>query len=282
MRALAAAIAIAALLAGCGSVAKRDAPEPAPRSGGYYKDDGPGASPPPNLAATPDAVPRAEPLNRFANRPYQVFGKDYVPFTSVAPFRQQGVASWYGKRYHGGKTSSGETYDMYAMTAAHTVLPIPSYVRVTSLANGRSVVVRVNDRGPFHNDRVIDLSYTAALKLGMLGSGSALVEVETIVPAAAAAATPAAPAAAAQAAAAPEPPRGVFLQLAAFSTVESAENYRGRVQRELPWLGEPPRVLAAGGLYRVQLGPYRTQDEARPVAERIQSEINLRPLVVVR
>ncbi len=281
MRARVAAIAIAALLAGCAGVAKRDAPEPGQRPGGYYKDDGPGANPPPDLAATPDAVPRAEPLNRFANRPYQVFGKDYVPLTSVAPFRQQGVASWYGKRYHGSKTSSGETYDMYAMTAAHTVLPIPSYVRVTSLANGRSVVVRVNDRGPFHNDRVIDLSYTAALKLGMLSSGSARVEVEAIVPGAVAAVAPA-PAPAAQVAALPPQAGGVFLQLGAFSALESAENYRGRVQRELPWLGEPPQVLAAGGLYRVQLGPYRTQDEARSVAERIQSELGLRPVVVVR
>jgi rare lipoprotein A len=211
-----------------------------------------------------------------------VFGKDYVPFTGVAPFRQQGLASWYGKRYHGSKTSSGETYDMYAMTAAHTRLPIPSYVRVTSVANGRSVVLRVNDRGPFHNDRVIDLSYTAALKLGMLESGSALVEVEAIVPGAVAAAAPPPAAAAPAAATAPAQAGGIFLQLGAFSALESAENYRSRLQRELAWLGEPLQVFAAGGLYRLQLGPYRSQDDARPVAERIQSELNLRPLVVVR
>jgi rare lipoprotein A len=280
MRAFALGIGIALAVSGCGTGAKRDASEPAQRPGGYYKDDGPGAAPPPNLEAVPDAVPRAEPLNRFANRPYQVFGKDYVPLTGVAPFRQRGLASWYGKRYHGSKTSSGETYDMYAMSAAHTVLPIPSYVRVTHTGNGRSVVVRVNDRGPFHDGRVIDLSYTAALKLGMLEAGSAVVEVEAVVPGVAVAAPP--PAVAPAAAAAPAQAGGVFLQLAAFSALESAENYRSRVQRELPWLGEPLQVLAAGGLYRLQLGPYRSPDEARPVAERIQAELSLKPLVVVR
>jgi rare lipoprotein A len=177
-----------ALLAGCAS-----APEPAPsppaepakpepRRGAYYKDDGPGANPPANLDKVADAVPKAEPLHRYANRPYQRLGKDYVPLTSVGPFRQTGVASWYGRRYHGAATSSGETYDMYAMTAAHPILPIPSYARVTSLANGRSVVVRINDRGPFLSDRIIDLSYVAAWKLGIVDAGSGPVVVEAIVP----------------------------------------------------------------------------------------------------
>jgi rare lipoprotein A len=286
-------IALAGLLSGCGVLAKRDAPDSSAKppsrgaggtAGAYYKDDGPGASPPPNLEAIADAAPRPEPLHRFANRPYQVFGKDYVPLTSVAPFRQQGVASWYGKRYHGSKTSSGETYDMYAMSAAHTVLPIPSYVRVTHLGNGRSVVLRVNDRGPFHADRVIDLSYTAAYKLGILEAGSALVEVEVILPgqAVAAPSVPPPPVAAAPAAAAPAQAGGVFLQLGAFSAQEGAENFRSRVQRDLAWLADPIQVFAAGGFFRLQVGPYRSQDEARPVAERIQSELSLRPLVVVR
>jgi len=292
MRAIVLSIALAGLLAGCGVFAKRDAPEPGVQppgrtaggnAGGYYKDDGPGASPPPNLEAIPDAAPRPEPLHRFANRPYQVFGKDYVPLTSVAPFRQQGAASWYGKRYHGSKTSSGETYDMYAMSAAHTVLPIPSYVRVTHLGNGRSVVVRINDRGPFHADRVIDLSYTAAYKLGILEAGSALVEVEVILPGQAVAAPSVPPpAAAAPAAAAPAQAAGVFLQLGAFSAQESAENFRNRVLRDLAWLADPIQVFAAGGFFRLQLGPYRSQEEARSIAERIQAELNLRPLVVVR
>ena len=151
------------------------------RPGGYYKDDGPHERPPANLERVADAVPRREPLHKFANRPYEALGKRYVPLTSVQPFRQSGLASWYGKRYHGQKTSSGETYDMYAMTAAHPTLPIPSYVRVTNLANGRSVVVRVNDRGPFKSERVIDLSYVAAYKLGFIQAGQARVEVEAIV-----------------------------------------------------------------------------------------------------
>ena len=153
-----------------------------PRKGGYYKDDGPHERPPAGLDAIADATPRAEPLHRYANRPYTVFGKDYRPLSSVQPFRQRGMASWYGKRFHGQKTSSGEPYDMYKMTAAHPTLPIPSYVRVTNLANGRSVVVRINDRGPFHAGRVIDLSYVAAHKLGYIAAGAAQVEVEAIVP----------------------------------------------------------------------------------------------------
>jgi rare lipoprotein A len=166
-------LAVVLALVGCAS---------APRPGGYYKDDGPHAKPPANLDQIADAVPRAEPLHRFANRPYEALGKRYVPMTSVQPFRQRGLASWYGKRYHGQKTSSGEAYDMYAMTAAHPTLPIPSYARVTSLANGRSVVVRINDRGPFKSGRVIDVSYVAAHKLGFIQAGQAQVEVEAIVP----------------------------------------------------------------------------------------------------
>lgn len=164
---------LAVLLPACGS---------APQKGGYYKDDGPPPAPPPNLERIADAVPRAEPLHRFANRPYEVLGKSYAPMAAVQPFRQRGMASWYGKRFHGKRTSSGEPYDMYAMSAAHPTLPIPSYARVTNLANGRSVIVRINDRGPFHAGRVIDLSYAAAHKLGYITQGSARVEVEAIVP----------------------------------------------------------------------------------------------------
>ncbi len=162
-----------ALLAACSSTSKK---------GGYYKDDGPERNPPSNLDRVPDARPRAESLNSAANRPYVVFGKKYVPLTRVQPFHQRGLASWYGKRFHGQKTSSGETYDMYAMTAAHPVLPIPSYARVTALKSGKQVIVRINDRGPFQSGRVIDLSYAAAYRLGLIGAGSGEVEVEAIVP----------------------------------------------------------------------------------------------------
>ena len=179
-----AAIAAVLAVAGCGTISRSEAPPlpaSAPAKGAFYKDDGPGANPPPDLAAIPDAVPRTEPLHRFANRPYQVFGKDYVPRTRVAPFKEAGIGSWYGRRYHGGATSSGEKYDMYAMSAAHPTLPIPSYARVTNSANGRSVVVRINDRGPFHSGRIIDLSYTAAWKLGYVDAGSARLEVEAVI-----------------------------------------------------------------------------------------------------
>lgn len=152
------------------------------KRGGYYKDDGPEANPPANLDKVPDAIPKIEPLASGANKPYNVFGKAYTPDVSGGPYKVQGRASWYGKKFHGNSTSNGERYDMYAMTAAHTSLPIPSYVRVTRVSNGKSVVLRVNDRGPFHSDRIIDLSYVAAYKLGMLGPGSSEVIVERIMP----------------------------------------------------------------------------------------------------
>jgi rare lipoprotein A len=254
-----------------------------PRGGAYYKNDGPGANPPPNLDQIADAQPRAEPLNRAANRPYEVFGKRYVPLASLQPFHQRGIASWYGRRFNGQPTSSGERYDMYAMTAAHPVLPIPSYARVTNLSNGRSVVVRINDRGPFHSGRIIDLSYAAAHKLGYVAAGSARVEVDSIVPGARSQVAPA-PAAARlepQPAAAEEP-SGVYLQLGAFSTRENAESFRVHVYRELAWLSDAIRVLASGGLYKLHLGPYRSQNQARAVAQRIEGELNFKPVFVVR
>jgi len=279
------AVAAALAVSGCGTFAPSEAPSPpasAPANGAYYKDDGPGASPPPDLAAIPDAVPRPEPLHRFANRPYQVFGRDYVPVANLAPFRQAGIASWYGRRYHGAPTSSGEPYDMYAMTAAHPTLPIPSYVRVTNPANGRSVVVRVNDRGPFHSDRIIDLSYTAAWKLGYVEAGSARVEVEGIVPGGAPSVVTAVKQEREQVQEPATEARGVYLQLGAFSAREAAESFRVRVYRELAWLSEAIQVVPGSAVFRLHLGPYRSQDEARSIAERIQSESSLRPLLVVR
>jgi rare lipoprotein A len=304
-------IAGAALLAGCGMLSRREAPapeapppaQPGTPKGAYYKDDGPGERSGAQLAAVPDAVPRAEPLHRFANRPYQVFGRDYVPLTSIGPFRQRGVGSWYGRRFHGQATSSGEPYDMYAMTAAHPLLPIPSYARVTNLASGRSVVVRVNDRGPFHAERIIDLSYAAAHRLGYAEAGSALLQVEAIIPGTAVAsavppppapeATPI-PATARAAPLATEPPSasatspgapqqaGVYLQLGAFAARANAEALRERIARELAWLAQALQILAADGLFRLHAGPYRSHEEARTIAERIRSELSVQPLVVVR
>jgi rare lipoprotein A len=179
-------------VSGCGSVLKRDPPgknasasgvvSSVKKRGGYYLDDGPGDNPPVDLASVPDATPRDEPLRQANMRPYSALGKWYTPKTALEAYRERGIASWYGRRYHGQKTASGELYDMYGMTAAHPTLPIPSYARVTNISNRRSVVVRVNDRGPFLSERLIDLSYTAAYKLDVLGGGSAWVEVETILP----------------------------------------------------------------------------------------------------
>jgi rare lipoprotein A len=165
--------ALCGLIAACGSSS---------RKGGYYKDDGPGANPPANLDRVPDAVPKIEPLARGPNRPYTALGQSFTPDTSGRPYRVQGRASWYGRKFHGKPTSNGERYDMYAMTAAHPTLPIPSYVRVTRVSTGKTVVLRVNDRGPFLRGRVIDLSYVAAYQLGVIATGSAEVIVERIMP----------------------------------------------------------------------------------------------------
>ncbi|MDP2793265.1 MAG: septal ring lytic transglycosylase RlpA family protein [Sulfurisoma sp.] len=263
------------------------------RGGGYYQDDGPGDSAPENLDAIPDAVPRMEPLHRYANNPYSVLGRDYVPLRTRQPYRERGVASWYGRKFHGQKTSSGERYDMFGMTAAHPTLPIPSYVRVTNPANGKSVVVRVNDRGPFHSGRLIDLSYTAAWKLGYIGNGSTPVEVEAIQPgvetvvARAPAEDPIA-----RFASLPEPPaapaplpaesRGTFVQLGAFGNPDNAEAFRAHVARELDWAGDLLRTQVAGNLHRVQLGPFASRAEADGVAEKIRIALGVKPAIVVR
>ena len=172
------------ILAACGTAPHRKSETPAAAAtpGGYLPGDGPGTDIPVDLDSIPDAVPKKEPLHRYANRPYIALGKTYRPMTTVGNYKERGIASWYGKKFNGEKTSSGEIYDMYAMTAAHPTLPLPSYARVTNLSNHKSVIVRVNDRGPFMNDRIIDLSYTAAYKLGIINDGSAEVEVESINP----------------------------------------------------------------------------------------------------
>lgn len=323
--ALVPALCIAALLAACstapttpdsGSSGAPSAAKPAPskpaqgtakRGGGYYKDDGPDDNPPDNLADVPDAVPRLEPLHRFANRPYTALGQNYTPRLEIGPYTERGVASWYGKKFHGANTSSGEPYDMYAMTAAHPTLPIPSYARVTNLDNGRSVIVRINDRGPFHSSRVIDLSYTAAWKLGYVNKGSTRVEVQAIVPGDVAiiAATPDKTPAGKSSADTPDPiaqliaadagavavsepsgasiARGIFLQLGVFSDSRNADSFRDYVQTELKWL---PKTLAVfngdDGRYRLQLGPFDDTQSARTTADRIAQSLKLKPFLVQR
>ena len=173
------------ILTGCASVPSfknEGVTSPSKKGGGYYLDDGPGDHPPENIDAIPDAIPKVEPFNARANQPYIALDNKYIPMTSFYPYKEKGVASWYGKRYHGKKTSIGEYYDMYSMTGAHTTLPIPCYVRVTNTENGKSVIVRINDRGPFKKDRIIDLSFAAAYKLRLSDKGSGPVEVELIDP----------------------------------------------------------------------------------------------------
>ena len=291
-RQCAALVACALLVAACGTTPPRKPSPPAATpstpstpSTKYYKDDGPGEAPPPNLDQLPDATPRLEPLHRFANRPYTVLGQDFVPATSLRNYKERGVASWYGRKFHGQKTAIGETYDMYAMTAAHPTLPLPSYARVTNVATGKSVVVRVNDRGPFLHGRVIDLSYAAAYKVGIAGRGSGEVEVEAIIPGDAPilAAAPALPPVAAVAPAAsaapvqPAPPTpisretggGFVVQLGAFQNYNNAQTFLAHVQGQLATAQVEPKVRDVNGLYRVYVGPYADRDEAKRVADRL-------------
>ncbi len=278
------------VLTACSSPAKRDttpAPGPSatpPKAGGYYKDDGPGDNPPSNLDAIPDAVPKLEPLSRFSNRPYTVFGVDYVPATTLRPYKERGIASWYGRKFHNQKTSNGETYDMYGMTAAHPrTLPLPSYARVTNVATGKSVIVRVNDRGPFHPGRVIDLSYAAAYRIGIAQKGSGQVEVESILPGDAppqVAVTPLPPLAIAEAASAPamplqQAPGGYVVQLGAFANNANAQAFVANVANQVTPLGVEAKVHESNGLFRVSVGPYPTRDDARRAADRLRDALGL-------
>ncbi len=308
------------LLAACGALPHRKAATPAattaPSGGGYLAGDGPGTDIPVNLDAIPDAVPRNEPLHRYANRPYVALGKTYKPLTAVGSFKERGIASWYGKKFNGERTSSGETYDMYAMTAAHPTLPLPSYARVTNLANQKSVIVRVNDRGPFLHDRVIDLSYTAAYKLGLLGDGSAEVEVESLNPdvsvntiaantvqsqplesSAPATLVTAPPVAVSAVVDAPviatpvaTPPvalatleskdTAVYLQLGAFSSQVGAAAYLDKMRSKLGDTGKQLMLTTnKDGLVRVNIGPYANLNEARSSAESMEGELGFKPMV---
>jgi rare lipoprotein A len=209
------------------------------------------AAPPLKPDAVPDAVPRSEPRARNGNPPfYDVFGKRYYVLSSSVGYWERGVASWYGPGFHKVRTSTGEPYDMYGMTAAHRTLPLPAYVRVTNLQNGRSVVVRVNDRGPFVGNRIIDLSYTAAAKLDMLRNGTAMVEIRTLDPAA----PPAAAEGVAPVAEAPAP--ALFVQAGAFADPANAERLAARLRG-----GSYGKVfvrddqIAGRRMYRVRIGP---------------------------
>jgi rare lipoprotein A len=267
-------VCAAVLMAGCAgtpAVTQKKTPTVATtaKSGAYYLDDGPDAHPPTNLNDVPDAVPRREPLHRFANRSYVALGNTYTPDTEIGSYREEGVASWYGKRFHGNQTASGESYDMYGMTAAHRTLPIPSYARVTSMSNGKSVVVRINDRGPFSKNRLIDLSYTAAHKLGYLGAGSTRVRVESIDPSQY------------DVGGAPLQP-GIYLQLGAFSEADNAHKLLQKVQASIESSGSTAHVVLAGTLHRVTLGPYPSDADAESGITQIKERLGMASVKLVR
>ncbi len=286
-----------ALLSACSNIPRRSSGEPAASKpaapaatgGKYLAGDGPGADAPANLDSLPDAVPQAEPLHRYANRPYSALGKTYTPLQTVGSYKERGNASWYGKKFHGQRTSIGDTYDMYGMTAAHPTLPVPSYARVTNLANGKTVIVRVNDRGPFLHDRIIDLSYAAAHKLGYVNHGSAEVEVESIAvngnaPLAAAVTTPLvkAESVAAETVMPVMPPDvagKVYLQLGAFKEKQGAESFLSKMRAELGDTGKDIILLRQSGLNRIQLGPYANSEEARSAANTLAGRLGFKPFV---
>ena len=232
---------ITLMLAACGTS----------RKGAYYKDDGPPQDHP-DLSTIKDAVPTSEPLSRTGNKPYVVFGKQYVPLKSNQGFRQKGTASWYGKKFHGKRTSSGESYDMYKMTAAHTVLPIPSYARVTNLRNKRSIIVKVNDRGPFKHNRVMDLSYAAALKLDVVRSGTAPVEIVALSATSPRDTT----------ATVPANDEKIYIQLAAFSNQDMAYRLQQRLRSD-GYANAQVSTVNQGQLklYRVRLGPMQSSSD---------------------
>jgi len=315
-------LAAAALLAACGTTQPESSARkpPAPLTarpqanipalpaagsgrGGYYQDDGPGDNPPAGLMETPDAEVRIDPLSPYANRPYVVFGKTYRPTALGVEYKQRGLGTWYGKKFHGQRTSSGELYDMYKMTAAHPTLPIPSYARVTNVANGKSVVVRINDRGPFHSTRIIDVSYTAALKLGLLANGSTQLEVEHIPPAeiermiAARGAAPATVAPQAMPKAAPmlasssgdeaQPvllgggaEAGFYLQLGSYAREDGADGLRRRL--EASDAGLKLDVEQAGKFYRLFAGPYASREDAQAAGKTLSANFKLKPIVIER
>lgn len=248
-----AALVALLLLAGCAGTPSEPPHQDGPPESGTVKRD---------IHEVPNAVPRDEPLSRHGNPDvYEVLGQRYRVLDSADGYRERGRASWYGRKFHGRSTSSGEPYDMFEMTAAHRTLPLPSYVRVTNLENGREVVVRVNDRGPFHAERIIDLSYAAAVKLDMIDRGTAPVSLEALTPAK-------------RTAAAEDLP--LYLQTGAFSEAGNAENMAERLRgygldRVFVAFTEDPEPL-----YRVRVGPYADTgalSEVRRLLERHGLEV---------
>lgn len=226
-----------------------------------------------DIKKVPDPVPRREPKSLYGNpESYEVWGKRYYVMDDARNFVQKGIASWYGSKFHGRRTSSGEIYDMYAMTAAHKSLPLPCYLQVKNLENGRTIVVRVNDRGPFHEDRIIDLSYTAALKLGIVRAGTGYVEIRDITPSESDSEfqTPL-PAPSAYMERQSDEPPNLYVQIGAFKELVNANKLIDRI-RGLNLSGTRIKSTVPtdeSPLYRVQLGPVQSAGEAQRIIGRL-------------
>jgi len=246
------------------------------KSGAYYLDDGPDKNPPENLETIKDAQPKYESLSKTANRPYVAFDKRYTPMKKIIPFKEEGYASWYGKRYHGRKTSIGETYDMYQMTGAHKTLPLPCYIKVTNLKNQRSVVIRVNDRGPFIDKRIVDLSYAAAHRLDIIKNGSELVKIEMINPSSR-----------------KENLKKIhndsltltsnkyfYIQAGAFSSEENATNLMNRITRIKFKDSLSLKKVNKDSLHLVTIGPYESKEIAKKSLKKILKKIQLNSFII--
>jgi len=278
------------MLTGCASgpsLKNESVSVPPKKGGGYYLDDGPGDRPPENMDAIPDAIPKVEPFNVRANQPYIALDNKYTPMTSFYPYKEKGIASWYGKRYHGKKTSVGEIYDMYSMTGAHTTLPIPCYVRVTNTENGKSVIVRINDRGPFKKDRVIDLSFAAAYKLRLSDKGSGPVEVELIDPRQFSALKKMSDAITekikekevvsvqTKSVDILELSDAIFIQAGAFKNEKNADLLLKQLTDMKLENSPPSKKQFSEDLFHVVIGPFNSKDEATRISDLIKSKIKI-------
>ncbi|MGM0784783.1 MAG: septal ring lytic transglycosylase RlpA family protein [Pseudomonadota bacterium] len=262
-------LVLVTLLAGCAGRGgaqpsmERGTTAPASSDGRYALSGDAYPEEPPDVSEIPDAVPRVERPSAGGNREtYRVWGKTYHVLPDARGYSREGTASWYGEKFHGYATSNGEIYDMYKMSAAHRSLPLPSYVRVTSRDTGRSVIVRVNDRGPFHSDREIDLSYAAAARLGFLEQGTGRVKVEAIDPEAWLAENRPGER---ESGSAEERP--LYLQVAALGSVGNARQLKAQLEEEL---SRPVRVASGTGVHRVQVGPLAHADQVAPVRDELR------------
>ena len=246
------------------------------KKGAYYLDDGPEENPPDNLDKIPDAKPKYEPLSKTANRPYVAFNKKYFPMKKIIPFTEKGHASWYGKRYHGRKTSIGETYDMYQMTGAHKTLPLPCYIKVTNLGNNLSVIIRVNDRGPFIDERIVDLSYAAAHRIKIIERGSELVKIEMVNPSLVkndikeinkdllkVSST-----------------KNFYIQAGAFSNEDNASNLMNRLSKIKFKDALNIKKINKNSLHLITIGPYNNQQNAEKTLINISKKIQLNSFII--